>query len=213
MRWIISLSLLIVSLCGCAFTGGQSGAGNGTTVIKNAPVVYVYPLSQLDLKRKTVAVLDFQTPVNVDRAVGAGVAGLFRDVLLGKRAFKGIMLLEKNFYSLQQAVELGRKAGVDLVLAGRVNYELAGYELGGDRLDVSVRLLDTKSGDTVWYLGQTLDKPMTYPKKGLWAELRAALRGPVTRSQSKEPEVTNMLVRVAEDMSDVLAGAKTVSRI
>ncbi len=182
-------------------------------MIKNAPVVYVYPLSELDLKSKTVAVLAFQTPANVDRAVGVGVAGLFRDVLLGKRAFKGVMLLEKNFYALPQAVDLGKKAGVDLVLAGRVNYQFAGYELGGDRLDVSLRLLDTKSGDTVWYLGQTLDKPMTYPEKGFWTRLRTAVNVPATRSQSTQPEVTNMLVRIAEDMSEVLAGARTVGKI
>lgn len=211
MHRITPLLLLAVSLCACAVTGQR--AEQGAAVVKNAPVVYVYPLSQLDFKRKTVAVLDFQTPANVDRSVGVGVAGLFRDVLLGRRAFRGIMLVEKNYYSLQQAVDLGRKAGVDLVLAGRVNYQFAGYELGGDRLDVSLRLLDTKSGDTVWYLGQTLDKPMTYPEKGFWTRLRTAVNVPATRSQSKEPEVTNMLVRIAEDMSDVLVGARTVSKI
>lgn len=211
MGRIMPMFLLVVILGGCAFSGQNTA--RQSAVVKNAPVVYVYPLSDLDLKSKSVAVLDFQTPANVDRSVGAGVAGLFRDVLLGKRAFKGVMLLEKNFYSLQQAVNLGRKAGVDLVLAGRVNYQLAGYELGGDRLDVSLRLLDTKSGDTVWYIGQTLDKPMTYPDRGFWTRLRNAVNRPATRSQSKEPEVTNMLVRIAEDMSDVLAGARTVSKI
>ena len=203
--------VLIVLLSGCSVAMQKNE--QQTAVEKNAPVVYVYPLSEFDLTSKTVAVLAFQTPDNVDPQVGAGVAGLFRDVFLGKRAFKGVMLLEQNFFSQQQAAEIGRKAGVDLVVAGRVNYQLAGYELGGDRLDVSMRLLDARSGETLWFIGQSMNKPMTYPERGFWTRLRTAVNQPQTRSQSKEPEVSNMLVRIAEDMSEVLAGATTVSKL
>lgn len=212
MARLVSVLVLIALLSGCSFAM-QKTEYHQTAIEKNAPVVYIYPLSEFDLKNKTVAVLAFQTPENVDPTVGIGVAGLFRDVFLGKRAFRGVMLLEQNFFSQQQAVDFGKKAGVDLVLAGRVNYQLAGYELGGDRLDVSLRLLDTKSGETLWFMGQTLNKPMTYPDRSFWTRLRTAVNRPQTRSQSREPEVTNMLVRIAEDMSDVLAGARTVSKI
>ena len=211
MARIMPLLLLLVLVSGCSVAVNKTA--EESTIDKNAPVVYIYPLGELDLKNKTVAVPAFQTADNVDQAVGIGVAGLFRDVLLGKRAFKGVMLLERSYYSQRQALDFGKKAGVDLVLAGRVNYQFAGYELGGDRLDVSLRLLDTRSGATLWYIGQTLDKPITYPDRGFWTRLLTSVNEPQTRSQSKEPEVTNMLVRVAEDMADVLAGARTVSKI
>ena len=85
---------------------------------KNAPVVYVHPLSELDRQSLSIGILSFQVPPNVSPLKGTAVAGLMRDVLLGKQTFHAVKLIEKGYSSNEEAVAIGRDHAVDLVLAG-----------------------------------------------------------------------------------------------
>ncbi|MEW6426797.1 MAG: hypothetical protein AB1568_02050 [Thermodesulfobacteriota bacterium] len=199
--------LLVALLAGCA---GREVAAPPPE--KGSPVVYVHPLSELRLDR-AAAVLPFQVPAGVDGAVGEQVALLFKDVLMGRQAFASVQVLPARYVSLAEAVAAGRSAGVDYVVAGRVNYLIEGYELGGSAVDVSLRLLSTGSGDTVWYIGQVIRQPQASPDRSLSREFRDAFSWSYpSRSQVTAPAVPNMLVRIAEDMTSVMAGSRTVPR-
>jgi hypothetical protein len=144
----------------------------------------------------------------------SGIAGsaLFKDVLLSKRAFPVVRQLTTPYGNLEEALALGREAGVELVMAGQVEHLLAGTELGGARASVALRLLDTASGHTVWYLAQSMDQEMDYPDLSFGRRLRAFLSMPPVLPAAGPPATVNMLSQIAVDLADVLQGARTVKR-
>ncbi len=208
-RLFIIIMLLTLPAC---MVSGRGGNHHEPPVYKGAPVVYIHPLSK-SYQRAAVGVLPFEVPRNMDREQGMSVAALFKDVMLGKRIFKTVRQLDDPYSSdLQTAVEAGRRAGVDFVMVGKIKYALEGTELGGARVNVSVRLINTRSGNTVWYVEQGMDQPMDYPDAGFVARFLGAFSKPPVRKPSSAPVVPNMLARIAVDMADVFDGAQTVSR-
>ena len=207
LRKLLAAGVTLTMLGGCA---GREVAL--PPVEKGSPVVYVHPLSELPMDR-AAGVLSFAVPQGMEASVGEQVALLFKDVLMGREAFASVQILPADYVSLADAVTAGRKAGVDYVVAGRVNYLMEGYELGGSAVDVSLRLLSTGSGDTVWYIGQSIRQPQSSPDTTLSRQLRDAFSWSYpSRSQVAAPAVPNMLLRIAEDMSSVMAGAHAVPK-
>lgn len=210
MRKGIAVVLLGLFLSGCA-SGPKNWANQPVEVKKNSPVVFIYPDANT-YQEATVGVLPFQMPANMTQAQGEGVAMLFKDVLLGKQAFPKVLRLEHSYQDIQEALALGRKAKVDLVLAGKVNYALEGTQFGGGRVEVSTRLLNVHTGNTVWYIEQSMDQAVAYPKSSTLARFVAAFNPPEIKPSQAGPVVPNMLAQVAFDMSEVMAGARSVSR-
>lgn len=203
------LLLLLLVVTGCSLRDQRS-----TMYVEprtGSPVVYVHPL-QDTYQEASVGVLPFQVPENVAPAHGVRVAALFKDVLLGKRAFPVVRQLGQGYGDLDDALARGREAKVDLVLAGRVNYALAATEMGGGRVSVSMRLLNVHSGNTVWYIEQAIDQPMDYPESGMLSRLVDSFGIPEVRPSTGAPVVPNMLAKIAVDMAEVMAGAQKVSR-
>jgi hypothetical protein len=194
----------------CLLGAGCAGHnGSGAPLLKGAPVVYIHPLTD-SYRRATVGVLPFQVPPGVDAGEGVRVAALFKDMLLGKCVFPVVRQLTAEYGDLDEALALGRKAGVDLVLAGRVGPLLAGTEVGGARASVAVRLLDTSSGHTVWYVEQTMGQEMDLPDLGFMGQLRSSFSPPPLRQVAAAPSATNMLARMAADLADIFKGARSI---
>jgi hypothetical protein len=210
MRKIIAGAFLGLLLAGCA-TGPKNWANQPVEVKKNSPVVFIYP-DMNTYQEATVGVLPFQMPSNMTQAQGEGVAMLFKDVLLGKQAFPKVLRLEEPYLDIPQALALGRKAKVDLVLAGKVNYALEGSQFGGGRVEVSTRLLNVHTGNTVWYIEQSMDQAMAYPKGSTFDLFLAAFNPSEIKPSQAGPVVPNMLAQIAFDMTEVMAGARSVSR-
>ena len=210
MRKGIAVVLLGLFLTGCA-PAQKNWANQPVEVKKNSPVVFIYP-DMNTYQEATVGVLPFQMPSNMTQAQGEGVAMLFKDVLLGKQAFPKVLRLEESYLDIPQALALGRKAKVDLVLAGKVNYALEGSQFGGGRVEVSTRLLNVHTGNTVWYIEQSMDQAMAYPKGGTFDLFLAAFNPSEIKPSQAGPVVPNMLAQIAFDMTEVMAGARSVSR-
>ena len=202
---MVALLLLAVFVSGCA-----KNLRPPVPTQKGAPVVYIHPLSDTYRQAK-VGVLPFQVPAGMSEAQGVGVAGLFKDVLLGKRTFPVVRQLSTPYGDYDHAVAIGRANDCDLVLAGILDYAMSGTDLGGARVGVSVRLLNVKTGNTVWYVTQGMDQPMDYPDTGMVNRFVDALSMPAYRGSNGAPSVTNMLARIAVDMADVFAGARYVA--
>ena len=204
-----------VVVLGLLLSGGASGqrnwANQPVAVKKNSPVVFIHPEVNT-YQEATVGVLPFQVPDNMTREQGEGVAMLFKDVLLGKQAFPRVLRLEEPYHDIQEALALGRKAKVDMVLAGKVNFALEGSQFGGGRVEVSTRLLNVHTGNTVWYIEQSMDQAMAYPKSSTLSRFFAAFNPPEIKPSQAGPVVPNMLAQVAFDMAEVMAGAGSVSR-
>ncbi|MBU4033906.1 MAG: hypothetical protein KKG34_03815, partial [Proteobacteria bacterium] len=122
MRKGIVVVLLVLLLSGCG-SSQKNWASQPVEVRKNSPVVFIYPETNI-YQEATVGVLPFQVPANMSREQGEGVAMLFKDVLLGKQAFPRVLRLAEHYRDMEEALVFGRRAKVDLVLAGKVNYVL-----------------------------------------------------------------------------------------
>jgi len=210
MRKGIAVVLLGFLFAGCA-SNQKNWASQPVEVKKNSPVVFIHPDTNT-YQEATVGVLPFQMPGNMTREQGEGVAMLFKDVLLGKQAFPKVLRLEESYRDIQEALAIGRKAKVDMILAGKVNYALEGTQFGGGRVEVSTRLLNVHTGNTVWYIEQSMDQAVAYPKSSTFSRFVAAFNPPEIKSSQAGPVVPNMLVQVAVDMAEVMAGARSVGR-
>ena len=144
--------------------------------------------------------------------MGQRIAALYQDALLGKAAFPTVKVLTTPYGNFNEAMAAGRSAATDLVLAGKINYAVEGTELGGSRLDVTVRLLNVNTGQTVWHIGQAMDQPYDYPKTDLLHRLSSSLGPPPIKRPLGAPVLTNMLAQSAVDMTDVLLGSRYVRR-
>jgi uncharacterized protein YceK len=210
-KWMVGLAV-ILTLSGCA-TVTERNSSAEVKVNKGLPVVFIHPLEAETYNHASVGVLPFVLPESMNPTLGRRIAALYQDVLLGKAVFPTVKVLEVPYGDFDEAVAAGRSAGVDLVLVGKVNYALDGTELGGARLDLTVRLINVSSGKTVWNIGQAMDQPVDYPKTDNWHRLTAALVGPPTIKRPEgAPVLTNMLVQAAGDMADVMAGSRYVRR-
>ncbi len=208
---VIILLALVFLLPGCAtMTERQSMAQS--EVRKGAPVVYVHPMSIKPYKNASIGIPSFIVPDNMGPVQAEQVAGLFRDVFLGKRTFPRVKQIKGAYGDFQQAIEAGKRAGTDLVLAGIVNYALEGTELGGARVEMVIRLLNVESGNTVWSIGQNMDQPMDFPDTGFLQRAVASLSmAPIKRANAGQV-LENMIAQIAVDMADVIAGSRYVKR-
>ncbi|MFZ5776181.1 MAG: hypothetical protein ACOY3Z_11920 [Thermodesulfobacteriota bacterium] len=209
---IIPLLLTLSLLAGCASAPGPVGwKHQPVEARKNAPLVLIHPLENAG-EGASLGVLPFQVPDNLRREQGEAMGLLFKDVLLGKQAFPRIIGIKDGYLSQEEAATIGRKAGVDLVLAGRVTHALEGSQFGGGRLEVASRIIDTHSGNTVWYVEQSMDQPMAYPKSSTLDRFVAAFNPPEIKPSQAGPVLPNMLAQVAHDLAEVIGGAGRVSR-
>ncbi len=210
MGKVLAWLSVVVALTGCATVVERQSSAE-VKVDKGRPVVYIHPLDAETYAHASVGVLPFLLPASMDPRMGQRIAALYQDVLLGKAAFPTVKVLEKPYGDFDEAMAAGRLAGTELVLAGKVNYAVEGTELGGSRLDVTVRLLNVTTGKTVWHISQTMDQPYDYPRKDALHRL-ATVFGPPIKRPLGAPVVTNMLVQAAVDMADVMAGSRYVRR-
>ncbi|MDZ7642523.1 MAG: hypothetical protein U5J62_10945 [Desulfurivibrio sp.] len=210
----IGLLLGTFLLCaGCVLGGGGEPASSiQVSPVKGAPVVYIHPREPGNYRRATVGVLPFRVPAHLAPEQGVALAALFRDVLLGKEIFPTVRQLSTPFADLPQAIEHGRRAGVDLVLAGDLQRAIGATELGGARAALAVRLINVRTGNTVWHIAQAVDQPMDHHDVGIWNRLRESFSPPTIRPSRGAPPLPNMLTSIAVDMAEVLAGADSVNR-
>lgn len=193
----------VMMLSGCAMLTQRQGSQE-VEIIKGAPVVYIYPGEVAAYQLATVGIPPFKLPANMDPRLGEGIASMFKDVLLGKGAFPKVKIIQEPYGSLEEALRLGKRAGTDLILAGKVNYAMEGSDLGGARLDLSMRLLNVSTGATVWHIGQTMDQPMAYPKSDMLSFLLSSMVPPPIKGAGGAPAMSSMLAQVAVDMADVV---------
>jgi hypothetical protein len=211
MAKLICVVLVLMMVGGCA-TVTERRSSAEVAVNSGVPVVFIHPLEAESYNHASVGVLPFLLPQGLDPAMGGRIAALYQDVLLGKAAFPVVKVLATPYGDFAEALAAGRLAKTELVLAGKVNYALEGTELGGARLDVTVRLLNVATGKTVWHINQAMDQPMDYPKTDMRHRLSRALGAPVIRRPGGAPVLINMLNRSAVDMADVMVGARYVRR-
>lgn len=200
---IFLLCILAACLSGCYWHSTKEKVEMAAATTSYEPRVYIHPASA-DLSRASIAVPPFQLPGNIPGVRGEEVAALFQQTLLSERAFHKVKLIADHYGSQQEAIDLARNHGVDLVLTGRINYVLAGSSLGGGRLNLSLRIIDLVSSNTVWYVEQTVDQAMTYPDNSFPARLGRIFSSPPVPESTSTPTIPVMLARISSDITRVI---------
>jgi len=191
---ILSIFLLISAGCVPLLSGTQPAK----------PAAHIWPLHG-DLRQASVLVLPFQVPPGMDQIKGEDAASVFQQELLARQVFRQAKVSDRHYGTLTEAIALGREAGSDLVLAGRLTKALAGADLGGSALAVSLRLVDIASGNTVWFLDHSLEDSPDYPDLSFTGRLRQIFStAPVRPVDSARLPL--MLSRIAADMAAMMKG-------
>lgn len=213
-RKIVLLCAAALLLAGCSarLGGGEPASSIYVPPAKGAPVVYIHPRDHDNYRRATVGVLPFRVPASHSPEQGVALAAMFRDILLAKEIFPTVRQLPAHFADFEQAIEHGRRAGVDLVLAGDLQRALDATELGGARAAMAVRLINVHTGNTVWHIAQAMDQPVDHHDVGVWNRIRESFSPPEIRPSRGAPPLPNMLAMIAVDIAEVMAGARAVSR-
>ncbi len=199
-------------LAGCLVASGCAiKEADHVAVRTGSPVVHIYPMGG-QYEQATALVLPFQVPAGTQPSYGQQVGALFHEVFLSKQTFTTVRFNDRYYGNIDEALELGRLAGVDLVVAGRINYVMSGGQLGGARVDVSLRVMNVKSGNTVWFISQVMDQLMDHPDVSLPNRLLSIFNVPKVRTSTGAATLPNMLAHIAVDMGEVMAGAQLVSR-
>jgi len=203
--------LLALTLGACATVSEQNSTSQ-VDIRKGQPVVYVHPSSTAPYTKASLAVLPFTIPPGMDKAQGQRVSNLFSQVLLGKRTFPTVRRLDTIYGTSEEAIQAGRRAKSDLVLAGGIDYAMEGTEMGGARVELSVRVINVESGNTVWYISENMDQPMDYPNNSFIRRAIGSLNPPRIREANGAPALDNMISQIAVDMADVMSGRRYVRR-
>jgi hypothetical protein len=203
---VFFLFCMMFLLAGC---GGRSP--DHVDIRTGAPVVHIYPMGG-EYRDGSALVLPFQVPDDMNPEYGERVGMLFQEVFLSKQTFLTVKNSHKYYGTFEEAMEIGRKSGVDLLVAGRINYAMAGGQMGGNRVDVSLRVVNVHTGNTVWYMSQVMDQLMDHPDVSLPVRFMSVFSVPRIKTSAGPASMPNMLAHIAVDMSEVMAGRRMVER-
>ncbi len=206
MMRIFYLLLLLSILVGCGTL-----APYHVDIRTGSPVVHIYPMGG-EYQQGTALVLPFLVPAEMDPEYGERVGLLFHEVFLSKQTFQTVKKSYSYYRDMDEALEIGRRHGVDLLVAGRINYAMGGGQMGGSRVDVSLRVVNVHTGNTVWYMSQVMDQLMDHPDVSLPVRFMSIFSVPRIKTSAGAAAVPNMLAHIAVDMSDVMAGQRMVQR-
>lgn len=206
-RSFLSGNILLACLLTAVFAGCSPAlfgkAGQDPPITSYDPRVYIHPASA-DLSQASIAVLPFQIPSDINTVRGREIAALFQQTLLEQQVFHKVKLAPDRYGTVEEAMEIARREQVDLVLAGEVNQIISGSRLGGGRLNLSLRIIDLNSSDTVWYIEQTVDQDMDYPENSLIDRLSRIFSPPRMPEKKVVPAVPIMLTRISQDISRII---------
>ena len=122
------------------------------------PTVYVKQDFTCETLPQTLMVLPFESPSYFFEA-GLFTAKLFYERLLEKQEFTDIYYSQNSDWfekgmtwhgRTERAIEEGRRAGVDYILIGSVDYYLVGH-ITTNRVTVTARLIEVLSGETMYF--------------------------------------------------------------
>ncbi len=117
------------------------------------PIEVLIHADPLVFRRAKLAVLPFDAP---DYAAGVGtrIAAIYVQELLRRGAFAQPMAMPYSAGSDEEAILMARRENFDLVMRSQIEYLLDGSGAMPTHLDTNVRILDVRSGRTLWSLKQ-----------------------------------------------------------
>jgi hypothetical protein len=141
------LPTIWITLSGCAIHLSPQIVGPETHVIIRATPDRTGPAS--------IAVFDFSGPRKFE-ALRKGLAFFTHRKLVEQGFAQEVVLMEKPAWNESQAIEAARDQEIEWALWGKIEEYRYGGTMGISKVTLSLKLLDTSTGDPVWYLVGTM---------------------------------------------------------
>ena len=109
----------------------------------------------MSYRRYRIAILPFRVPAQVTD-VSYSITEVFHRQLLEKRPFLGAVRVHEYYNSLAEAQRLAKAQGAELFLMGEVPYFIDSGTTAKSGLQVDLRVVETNSGRTLWYLSDNI---------------------------------------------------------
>jgi hypothetical protein len=120
-------------------------------VIKAGPAeTYVKPQYQ-NYRAYRLAIMPFRVPTTVPD-VGYPLTELFHRQLLANKTFREAIRISEYHNTMAEAQHLAKSKGAEVFLLGEVPYYLDSGTTGKSGLQVDLRVVETATGRTIWYL-------------------------------------------------------------
>jgi len=115
--------------------------------------INIQPTQPANIRADSIGIFNFKY---LDEGENSQLSFAFAEFLqaeLLKRNFIRVVGTTKcNFGNVDQAVELGRRMGYDLILIGTINKYYAGMRSSDSEVSITLKIIETKSSATLWYL-------------------------------------------------------------
>ncbi len=128
---------------------------SGCASVYREPLITInmQPAQPENLRADSLGIFNFYY---LDEGENSRLSFAFAEFLqaeLLKRNFIRVVGTTKcNYKNADQAVELGRQMGYDLILAGTINKYYDGMRSSDSEVAITLKIIDTESSATLWYL-------------------------------------------------------------
>lgn len=153
LRFLGILAVMLAGAAGCSVWENTPYLTD-PKIQAGPPEAFVQP-SYANYSRSRLAILPFRVPDQVTD-VGYPITEVFHRQLLEKRPFRAAIRVSEYANNLAEARSLAKAQGAELFLLGEVPYFLDSGTTGKSGLQVDLRIIETSSGRTVWYLSDTI---------------------------------------------------------
>lgn len=147
---LVPLVILCFILPGCAST---FRAVSSRSVDCSPASVFARADTQ-SYNRSRLGVFQFNAPFYA-AATSPELTTIYWQELIRSGVFKQVVVIEHNVDSVSQAIWWGQHERCDLIMLPELVYTLDGSGALTNRIEVNVKLIDTRSGRLLWYFAQT----------------------------------------------------------
>lgn len=156
-KGILALGIL------AAFLAGTAGCASlwdyevflSEPKIRAGPQEAFLKTNDTSYRRYRIAVLPFRVPAQVTD-VSYSITEVFHRQLLEKKPFLGAVRVSEYYSSLADAQRLAKAQGAELMVMGEVPYFIDSGTTAKSGLQVDLRVVETSSGRTLWYLSDNI---------------------------------------------------------
>lgn len=148
------LAAFLVGTAGCAIVWDNDPFLTQPKIQAGPQEAFV-KTDDMSLRRYRIAVLPFRVPAQVTD-VSYSITEVFHRQLLEKRPFLGVVRVHQYYNSLTEAQKLAKAQGAELMVMGEVPYFIDSGTAGKSGVQVDLRVVETSSGQTIWYLSDNI---------------------------------------------------------
>ena len=115
--------------------------------------INIQPAHPENLRADSLGIFNFYyLDEGENRPLSFAFAELLQAELIKRNFIRVVGTTKCNYKNVDQAVEMGRQMGYDLILIGTINKYYEGMRSSDSEVSITLKIIDTQSSVTLWYL-------------------------------------------------------------